>query len=571
MFGERRTREDGSSYWKRPNAGEQVERFELFKLALRDSHESPMQVSDVLARVAGAPQDTSRAAIHAQIEELEKSVSPDVLASIAPQLEKMKGVQADIGKEWLSNSPLASGLVAYDLQAPAKFLAPRDTPIRDRTPRSTQGAGTTARYKRITGITNSGTGGVADATPFFNSESASGTSGGVTGLRRPATISYAADEKAILFQEQGFTDIVSLKAMYQSQGYENLRQLSQTALLWATLVGEEKSLLYARGSATGFEGALAAPTGVAFASNSTPPAGVTGNTADIANLYGYVCANSGRGLSVASTVATTTTLSAVTSKTSVMSWTDSPGAVGYTIFLGTTTGIANAYFAGTSQTNSFTPSFTGGGTGGVPSTGAQPSASDASADANAYDGYLSIYTDTSLAGYVGRLNAVFSTTNPGTEYQSAFQNMYYNGLGTGQTLLADPDVIWIYAGGRVALSDLLKTASSTNYRLTIDNGEAGTGVRLGSIVTGIYNEVTGKMLDFEVHPYMPKGCSLIHSDTVPVPDSQVGATVEVRNVVDYTAIEWAQIQMSYDTSTYMLGAPIFYAPMFSGSVVGIGN
>lgn len=551
-----------------------ADRFEAFKEDLQKSIDAPFNPIEIAMRKEGQlPVSGGNTSRTAAIEDLEKSVSPEVLASIAPQLDKMKGVEADLAKEWLSNSPLSSGLVAYDLQAPAKYLVPRTTPLVNRTPRTTQGVGTTARFKQILGVSNSGTGGVADISPFFNSETASATSGGVSGLRRPPNISYAAADQAIIFQEQGLTDIVSMKAFYQSQGYENLRQLSQTALLWATKVGEEKSLLYSRGTATGFDGAIAAPTAVAFAANSTPPAGTTGNTANIANLFGYVQANSGRGQSVNSTVATTTTLSAVTSKTSVMTWTDSTGALGYTVYLGTTTGIANAFFAGTTSTNSFTPSFTGGGTGGVPSTGAQPSASDTSADANGYDGYLTVLSNPAVAGYVSRINGVLSTTNPGVEFQNAFQALYNNaGPSGGQSLLADPNVVWIYAGGRVALSDALKTnPTGVGYRLTIDNELANTGVRLGSIVNGLVNEVTGSMVDLEVHPYMPKGCAIVHSETLPIPDSEVSSTVEVRNVVDYTAIEWAPIQMSWDQSTYMLGAPLFYAPIFSGTVLGIGN
>lgn len=553
---------------------EVADRFEAFKADIQKSIDTPFDPMAILYKKEGLePPSGAPAARTAILDELEKSVSPEVLASISPQLEKLKGVEADLAKDWLSNSPLSTGLVAYDLQAPAKYLVPRDTPLVNRTPRTTQGVGTTGRFKQILGVSNSGTGGVADLTPFFNSESVSTTFGGVTGLRRPPKISYAAADQAILFMEQGLSDDVSMKAFYQSQGYENLRQLSQTALLWATKVGEEKSLLYARGTATGFSGALAAPTAVAIGANQTPTGGAVGNSANIATLFCYVTAKSGRGESVASTVVSSTTFSAVTGKTSLITWTDSPGALGYNVYLGTVTGIANAFFDGTTQVNSFQTTFTGGGTGGVPSTGAQPPGSDTSGDANAYDGFLTVLSNPNVAGYVSRLNSTLSTANPGTEFQAAFAALYNNaGPSGGQSLLARPNVVWIYAGGRVALSDALKTnPTGVGYRLTIENELANTGVKLGSIVNGLVNEVTGDMVDLEVHPYMPKGCSIVHSETLPIPNSEVSSTVEVRNVVDYTCIEWAPIQMSWDQSTYMLGSPLFYAPVFSGAVLGIGN
>ncbi|HEV8063405.1 MAG TPA: hypothetical protein VGP46_01180, partial [Acidimicrobiales bacterium] len=423
-FGDYEYRNDGSTVWTPPNKSEIVERFEALKSAMNDAHATGFSPMEILMRKEGMTPAPSNPITADAIAEIEKGVSPDVLASIAPQLEKLKGVEADIAKDWLSNSPLSSGLVAYDLQAPAKYLVPRDTPLVNRTPRTTQGVGTTGRFKQILGVTNSQTGGVADVTPFFNSESVGTTFGGVTGLRRPPKISYAAADQAILFMEQGLSDSVSMKAFYQSQGYENLRQLSQTALLWATKVGEEKSLLFGRGSATGFTGALAAPTAVAIGANQAPTGSAIGNSAFVATLYCYVTARSGRGESVASTVASSTTFSAVTGRTALITWTDSPGALGYNVYLGTATGIANAFFDGSSAVNSFQTTFNGGGTGGVPNAGAQPPGSDTSADANAYDGFLTVLGNPSVAGYTARLNAALSTSNPGTEFQSAFAALY---------------------------------------------------------------------------------------------------------------------------------------------------
>lgn len=544
---------------------EVAETFELYKSALADSHARTEAGGLMLVPGVGLIESgTSPQAVEA-LAEIRKTVSPDVMASLEAQFETLgSSLQGDINKDWSSASPLSTGFVAYDLQAPAKLLVPRMTPLVNRTARTTEGVGTTARWKRITGFSNAGVGGVADVSTFFNSETVTNTFGGVTGLRRPNKISYAADEKAIIFQEQGLSDSVTLKAQYQSQGYQNMRQTSQTALLWATKIGEEKGLLYGRGSASGYGGALAAPTGTAAVAVAAAGSQV-GNSANIANLFIYVTARQGTyGESVPSTVLNSAALAATTGKVLTISWTDSVGALGYNVYAGTTTGIANAFFVGTTGSNSITMQFTGGGTGGAPNSGAQSTGADSSAQAAAYDGYLTVLSDPAQAGYVGRLNAAFSTTNPGVEYQTAFQAMYAKNF-------SDPDWIYLYAAGRVALSDLLKTSASANYRLTVDSGETGSGTHLGSIVTGIVNEVTGKMVDIEVHPYMPAGCSLIHSDHLPIPDTEVSSTVEVRNVVDYTAIEWPQVQMTWDISTYMLGAALFYAPAWSGTLLGITN
>jgi hypothetical protein len=100
-------------------------------------------------------------------------------------------------------------------------------------------------------------------------------------------------------------------------------------------------------------------------------------------------------------------------------------------------------------------------------------------------------------------------------------------------------------------------------------GDATGGMEVGAVVNGIANQVTGKMVDFEVHPYMPPGASFIWSKTLPVPDSEIANTFEVRNVQDYMMIPWPEIQFTYDASTYQLGTFVPYAPAWSGAVVGL--
>jgi hypothetical protein len=106
------------------------------------------------------------------------------------------------------------------------------------------------------------------------------------------------------------------------------------------------------------------------------------------------------------------------------------------------------------------------------------------------------------------------------------------------------------------------------YRLTINSDER-SGATVGSVVSGINNQVTGRMVDFNVHPYMPLGASLIRSRTLPVPDSEVSNTAEVRNVQDYMSVEWPVIQFTYDQSTYWFGTLVHYAPAWSGMLLGL--
>src|SRR5207302_5247434 len=96
--------------------------------------------------------------------ELTKGISAEALASVTDALDQLKAQQPDLVKDITTSSPVSTGLVAFDLEAPAKMLTPRPTPLRNRIPRK-KGIGTSHRFKRITGFTGTGTGGVGNIHP----------------------------------------------------------------------------------------------------------------------------------------------------------------------------------------------------------------------------------------------------------------------------------------------------------------------------------------------------------------------------------------------------------------------
>ena len=544
---------------------EATQRFEAYKGELRKSHAAGRRGE--FRPKAGLTDDrpaNPAASITQAVEDLEKSASPDLLASLGESLAQAKVAAATLTKDWTETNPFPTGPVPFDLQAPAKLLVNRKTPLRQRLVR-TEGKGEAARFKRLTGWSNSGQGGVANLSPFMVSASQS-VDFGPTPYRRGNKISLAASESVVLYKELGLSDQIDDRVFYASKGFEDLDQLSHTALLWSTMTGEELAYLYGRGSDTGYAGALAAPTGVSLAAVAAG-AGQTGNTADIATLYVYVCANSGFGGSVASTVVSSTALSAAIGDVVNVTYTGVSSALSYDIFCGTAAGIANAYYAGSSSqsgTSAFTINFTGGGTGGCPNSGSQPPASDASANIAAFDGLLTVQSNPALSGYANVQNAAWSTSSPGTEFQTAFETLY----GSGSTNnLADPDEIIIHATARQSLSSLLTATSANGYRINI--GDDNRDVTIGNMVTAIQNEVTGKVVPMTVHPYIPKGCALIMSWTLPVPDSEISNTVEVRCVQDLYVTNWPRTQFTRDSSTYALETMVHYAPAWSGAITGI--
>ena len=489
-----------------------------------------------------------------------KSIAPDALASVTNALATQRQVQADIAKDISLTSPLSSSFAAFDLEAPAKLLTPRPTPLRNKIARK-KGVGTSHRVKRILGYTGTGTGGIGNIFPGVT-ETTTTTFGSIAYERGPK-ISYAADDLILPYNTYSLSDSVSFDANFSGLGFQDLRQLSSTSTLYATMLMEERMLLMARGTGSGYSGALAAPTVTATAVNATgSQVGLAAST----QFFIYVTADAGAfGESVVSTVQSPTTSSG--SQVITITVGAVTGALGYKVYVGTTTGATNAKyvgrFTGTVATLQGAASTNTTNNNLVYSTsGAVAPSADTSAYATGYDGIIPTLLG-SAGGFNNNINAQFSTSNPGSEYQTVFYNLYNN-------VKADPDEILINGSDRKQLSDAIKNGSTANYRLNLSQDESGNYVG-GATIGALHNEVTGKLVDITVHPWLPQGVSPVMSYTLPIPDSEVSDCWAVYNVQDYMGVQWPVTQFSYDFSTYFRGTFMAQAPAWSGIVSGIAS
>ena len=489
-----------------------------------------------------------------------KSIAPDALASVTNALATQRQVQADIAKDISLTSPLSSSFAAFDLEAPAKLLTPRPTPLRNKIARK-KGVGTSHRVKRVLGYTGTGTGGIGNIFPGVT-ETTTTTFGSIAYERGPK-ISYAADDLILPYNTYSLSDSVSFDANFSGLGFQDLRQLSSTSTLYATMLMEERMLLMARGTASGYSGALAAPTVTVAAANATgSQVGLAAST----QFFVYVTADAGAfGESVVSTVQSATTSSG--SQIITITVGAVTGALGYKVYVGTTTGATNAKyvgrFTGTVATLQGAASTNTTNNNLVYSTsGAVAPSADTSAYATGYDGIIPTLLG-SAGGFNNNINAQFSTSNPGSEYQTVFYNLYNN-------VKADPDEILINGSDRKQLSDAIKNGSTANYRLNLSQDESGNYVG-GATIGALHNEVTGKLVDITVHPWLPQGVSPVMSYTLPIPDSEVSDCWAVYNVQDYMGIQWPVTQFSYDFSTYFRGTFMAQAPAWSGIVSGIAS
>lgn len=562
------------------SAGERVDRLEALKSALsksiarrdtgRDSFVT-LKEAEQMGISAGIQRgissgDADRAAkllaAAERFSSLTKDLSGDDAAAVTSELEALNAIKDQLSKDITVASP--GNLHPYDLEAPAKVLVPRFTPLRNEMARQ-KGHGTAREFRRILGYSNTGMGGVANLTPFFSSESGSslaagGATFGALNLVRGQKISYAMDTRSVGYVEMSLSDVVSWKAQFSNLGFEDSRQLSQMALLWAHLLGEERAMLYGRGAGTGYEGVVAAP------GLGTVTASGTGSNFTAVAQYIKVTSYTGMGESLASAEKTVTPAAG---NNLVIPLSNQPtGALMYGVYISQATGTETfqGFFQPVNGNLTISNYVTGGGV--VPSV-------DGSANADAYDGYLSVLTDPAQAGYAARADVLYPgqtiyNATPANQvgdkpWQDAFASLY-------ASVYADPDEVWLAATQRRSLADFLRSASNTSaaYRITLSE-DGANGATVGAAVTGLVNESspTDKVTRLRVHPYMPSGCSFINSRTLNIPDSHIADTVVATNVQDYMSVDWTPIQFSYDASTYQLGTIIHYAPKWSGSIVGL--
>jgi len=535
-------------------ADEQVKRFEAYKSAL-----STVQAQTLNSARRGELSFTPTVGITksvsaaSKIEELKteitKAVSGDQLAAVESSLAGLADLQKDLTLTSPLNSTISgvSGLVPYNLDPVLSLLIPKELYLRNSTARI-KAQGQALEFRRITGVSNAGVGGVANLSTFFNSTSASTSFGGVS-LNRPTKITYAADKIVKSFVEQGVSDSVSLQAEFAGAGFSDLRQLSHTALIWAHFLGEERNMLNAVSTAL-------STSGLTFtASNDTTGTGLPATSSSAV----YVTLSSAYGETAGVSAGTVTNATAGQGVKVAISGTVPYSAVAVNIYV----------VVGSTTYKATTPSLASGTaalafssiTGTYPSTdGSYNSNAAGSNSATGYDGFISTFAQS--GGYQKQFNGSVSAQNEaGGFLQDAFISLFNSSM-------ADPEVVITTAAIRRALAAAIQTNSSNAaYRLNYQTGD--NGVVLGSLVNALQNEATGTMVELVTHRFMPAGVAIVHQKQLPFPDSGVSQTVEAHNVVDSMIIEWPQIGFSYDISSYTYGSLAFRAPAWSGIVTGL--
>src|SRR5215469_10636142 len=169
-------------------------------------------------------------------------------------LELLKGALAAPDDNLAKSISTATGLVAYDLQAPAKNLYPFVTPIRNIMPRIGGGTGTATNWRQVNAIIGSG----------FDAM------GWVPEGQRSGQMSYSTSNKSATYVTIGEEDAATYEAIAAGVHFEDIQARMTFRLLQKMMLKEEMAIL------AGNAGASAG--GVSLGTPGTPSVSAMANT-----------------------------------------------------------------------------------------------------------------------------------------------------------------------------------------------------------------------------------------------------------------------------------------------------
>lgn len=519
----------------------------MFRKAINKGRTAPAEVIKGLS-----PQFSSALSMASQTPQ------NSAMASLVEQLNSVLG--AEMGKNITLTSPLASGLVPYDLQGPAKLIYPVYSPLRNRIPR-TQGQGTQHLAKIITAIQGSNPGGLGQAGNRMSISELNGGSLSTYPNALPNSGSQSVSDIAIPYKFFGLTESVSWLAQFAGQGFDDAAGLAALILLQESMVLEEKAII----SGTSVAISTPAAPGLGVRSANSGENGLTGVTTNVyvkvtaVNWYGETAGSASASIAVSA--------GQVVDVTNLLP----SGGLAWNIYVGTgTTAPANSGFwlmnSGVGATK-FTIQ------GALPTSGTNPPTTDTgTSSTNDYEGIVSaisghsagqVYPTGFKGSYVNQnVNDILSIN----AVNNALQGMWDGPNG----IFANPDELWAEGGDLMRLGASMANASTSAaaYRIQINQSDVAS-MTAGAAVSEYVNPVTRKKLNLNVHPYIPQGTAIPISWTLPQPIQNVSNVWENVMVQDYLSISWPVVDVSFRQSLFFYGALFSPAVQYNGLIQGI--
>jgi hypothetical protein len=479
----------------------------------------------------------------------------------------MKKVSPDeLAKAGINTS---TGLVAYDLQAPAKNLFPVLTPLRNIIPRVNGGGGTATNWRRVTAINSS----------LLRAAVPEGTRNGLQTI--------AADNKSANYATLGLEDSVTFEAEDAANGFEDIRATEAQRLLWATMIEEERFDL--GGNLSVALGTPSAPTVTVVNGGGSIADDATGYTVKVVALtfhgaqassvsggvVGQVAVNPADGSTSFNYGGGSSLPSSGTDTGAVSNGGDSIIRASVPVVTGA---VAYAWYAGVTGGNITLQAITYINSVELTSLSASHQnvnaiTADNSQNSLGYDGLLYHAWASGSNAYIKNM----ATGTPGTgtgltasgkggieEIDEMLQTMYDN-----YKLIPDK----IYTSSQEINNIASKIFGGTaNGALRYTVPMQGDDMTLSAGVSRIkYQSLLGRVIPVEVHPDMPKGTLLAVTTSLPYPINNVPNVFEMRLQRDYQQFEWPLRTRKYETGVYFRGVLAHYFPPSLGIITNIAN
>lgn len=485
-------------------------------------------------------------------------------------LDLMKSAQGDIAK----TVSVGTGLVAYDLQAPAKNLYPVLTPLRNSIKRVAGQGGTATNWRVVKSLNGSG----VASMPW------------VPEGQRSGRMSYTTANVAASYVTFGEEDAVTFEAESAGRTFEDVKATAGIRLLQQTMIKEEKAIL--GGNASVNLGTPSAPTLAASGTGATLPAATYSVIVVALTFEGWKVATTSTGLIQTKTItgadANTYTLNGGSSNKSA----NTTQAVTLGQTLSATVPVVNgavayAWFVGAAGSETLQSITTiNSATFSAPLASGRQAATAITADCSsnsglAFDGLLYSAFNPANSAYV--VSLATGTAGVGTPLTSS---------GRGGVVEIDTMLRGLWDSSRLSISviyvnsqeqtnitaKVMAAASGTLLRYNSNNGGDGQpyAVTANGVVTSYFNPYTpdgGKIIPVRVHPDIPPGTIFGFCEELPLyyQNNNVENVVEMHMRRDYYQIDWPLRSRQYEMGVYAEGVLANYFPMAGAIITNIAN
>jgi hypothetical protein len=490
-------------------------------------------------------------------------------------LELLKGALANPNDEIAKTISTGTGLLAYDLQAPAKNLYPFVTPIRNVMPRVGGGTGTMTNWRQVNALIGSG----------FDAM------GWVPEGQRSGQMSYSTSNKSASYVTIGEEDAATFEAISAGREFEDIQARMTFRLLQKMMLKEEMAILAGNASlalgtpatptlsASGTGGTLTTNTYyvkvVALTLEGYQNSSVTNGVATSKNVTGadgksYTLNGGSSNISAEASQAITTGQILFCSVAAIQ------GAVAYAWFVSSATGTETlqaittinslAISAPLSTTNQSQTQIT----------------ADSSLNSNyAYNGLLTTALLSGSNAYVNSLatgtagtGSTLTASGRGSvsEIDTMFQKMW-------DQFELSPTVLYVNSQELKNITTKVLSNSSgplLRYDSPADGSAGEYQVTASGVVQFYYNPFAingGLRIPIRIHPRVPPGTILGWAENLPIQyqSNEVPNVAEVKTRQDYYQVDWPIVTRQRQVGVYAEEVLAVYAPFAMGVITNIAN